>query len=377
MTYEQVINVTPLSLTYLISLGNFARNLLQTFITKKQMIHESVVSCIGQTPLVFLHRLFCRQGLEVIAKLEFLNPGGSVKDRPARFIIEQGFQDGSISEKTHLIESTSGNLGIALAMVARVHKLAFTCVVDPKISATNLQMLHLLRANIEMVHLPDEQGGYLHSRIQRVHELLQTTPQSLWINQYANQLNWKAHYYGTGSEIIASLNNPIDCLIIAVSTTGTLLGVSRRLRQEFPNLRVIAVDAVGSVIFGAPSRPREIPGIGASRVPELKSQLEVDEVIYVNDWESAQGCRALLKHEGIFAGGSSGSVIAAIQKLLPSLPSSYRILTLLPDRGERYLNLVYDDNWLERLPLPEVNPSLRHRMSNYAETYAKAENLTK
>jgi N-(2-amino-2-carboxyethyl)-L-glutamate synthase len=322
------------------------------------MIHESVASCIGQTPLVFLRRLFPHQGLDIIAKLEFLNPGGSVKDRPARFIIEQGLQDGSISEKTHLIESTSGNLGIALAMVARIHKLDFTCVVDPKISATNLQMLQLLGANIEMVRIPDNQGGYLQSRIRRVHELLQTIPQGHWVNQYANELNWKAHYYGTGSEIVASLDQPIDCLIAAVSTTGTMLGLSRRLRQEFPNLRVIAVDAVGSVIFGAPSGSREIPGIGASRIPELSSQLEVDEVIYVNDRESALGCRVLLEHEGIFAGGSSGSVIAGIQKLLPNLPSSYRILTLLPDRGERYLNLVYDDNWLAQLPTPLTNANL-------------------
>ncbi len=322
------------------------------------MIQESVVSCVGQTPLVYLHRLFPQPGLDVIAKLEFLNPGGSVKDRPARFIVEQGLQDGTIHERTHLIESTSGNLGIALAMVARVYKLAFTCVVDPKISSTNLQMLQLLGANIEMVHELDDQGGYLQSRIRRVQELLQTIPRSLWINQYANELNWKAHYDGTGSEIVADLDGSIDCLILAVSTTGTILGVSRRLRQEFPRLRVIAVDAVGSVIFGAPPGPREIPGIGASRVPELKRQIEVDEVIYVNDWESVQGCRDLINYEGIFAGGSSGSVIAAIQKLLPSLPSSYRILTLLPDRGERYLNLVYNDDWVARLHRPEVQPTL-------------------
>lgn len=316
------------------------------------MIHQSVLSCIGQTPLVYLRRLFPHQGLDVIAKLEFLNPGGSIKDRPAHFIVEQGLQEGSISEKTHLIESSSGNLGIALAIVARIYKLKFTCVVDPKISATNLQMLHLLGANVEMVRIPDDQGGYLKSRIQRIQELLQTIPESRWINQYANELNWKAHYYGTGNEIVASLDQPIDCLVGAVSTTGTMLGVSRRLRQEFPNLRVIAVDAVGSIIFGGSPGSREIPGIGASRIPELSTQLDVDEVIYVSDRESALACRTLLEREGIFAGGSSGSVIAAIQKLLPTLPSSYRILTLLPDRGERYLNLVYDDNWLAQLPKP-------------------------
>jgi cysteine synthase A len=158
--------------------------------------------------------------------------------------------------------------------------------------------------------------------------------------------------------MVASLDGSIDCLILPVSTTGTILGISLRLREEFPNLRVIAIDAVGSVIFGAPSGPREIPGIGASRVPELSKQIEVDEVIYVNDWESAQGCRALLKYEGIFAGGSSGSAIAAIQKLLPSLPSSYRIITLFPDRGERYLNTVYDDNWVAQLYHPNVQNNL-------------------
>jgi N-(2-amino-2-carboxyethyl)-L-glutamate synthase len=322
------------------------------------MIHESVVNCIGQTPLVYLRRLFPYKGLDVISKLEFLNPGGSSKDRPAYFIVKQGLQDGTITEKTHLIESTSGNLGIALAMVAKVYNLRFTCVVDPKISATNLQILHLLEANIEMVHNRDDQGGYLKSRIQRVQKLLQDIPQSLWINQYANDLNWKAHYYGTGSEMVASLDGSIDCLILPVSTTGTILGISRRLREKFPHLQVIAIDAVGSVIFGAPPGPREIPGIGASRVPELSKQIEVDRVIYVNDWESAQGCRALLKYEGIFAGGSSGSAIAAIQKLLPSLPSPYRIITLFPDRGERYLNTVYDDNWIAQFHHPNVQTNL-------------------
>lgn len=318
------------------------------------MIHPSVVSCVGQTPLVHLQRLFPHPGPEVIAKLEFLNPGGSIKDRPARFIVEQGLKDGSIRERTHLVESSSGNLGIALAMTARVYNLKFTCVVDPKISQTNLQMLEILGANIEMVRQPDDQGGYLQSRICRVNELLQTIPQSIWVNQYANELNWKAHYYGTGQEIIESLDNSVDCLVLAVSTTGTILGVSRSLRRRFPRLKVIAVDAEGSVIFGAPSGPREIPGIGASRVPELTSQVEVDEVVYVNDRESVHGCRDLVNYEGIFAGGSSGSVVAAIQKLLPKLPSSYRILTLLPDRGERYLNLVYNDNWVAQLQQKEI-----------------------
>lgn len=313
------------------------------------MVHESIVGCIGSTPLVYLDRLFGPEEVRVIAKLEFLNPGGSVKDRPARHIIEQGLKDGTIQRRTQIVESTSGNLGIALAMVARVHGLGFTSVVDPKISRTNLRILQQYGAQIDMVTEPDAQGGYLMTRIRRVRELLETRPGTVWINQYANRLNWQAHYHGAGAEIAAELDGPVDYLVVAVSTTGTILGLARRLRREFPRMKVVAVDAVGSVIFGGPSAPRDLPGIGASRVPELLSREEIDEVIYVNDWESVQGCRELLAQEGIFAGGSSGSVVAAIKKLRPTLPKGARVLTLLPDRGERYLELFADDEWLARI----------------------------
>ncbi len=313
------------------------------------MIYDSIAQCIGSTPLVRLQRLFSQAGIEVIAKLELLNPGGSVKDRPAQFIIEQGLHDGSITPDTHLIESSSGNFGIALAMLARIYNLSFTCVVDPKISPTNLHILRQFGAHIEMVQTLDEQGGYLQTRIHRVQQLLQSIPQSYWINQYANHLNWLTHFYRTGNEIIQALNEPIDCFIAAVSTTGTILGVSRRLRQTYPHIRIVAVDAAGSVIFGAPAGPREIPGIGASRVPELLHKDEIDEVIYVSDEEAVQGCRDLVSQEGIFAGGSSGSVIAGIRKYLAHDSSPCRIVTLLPDRGERYLDLIYNDEWVALL----------------------------
>jgi cysteine synthase A len=318
------------------------------------MIHRSIADCIGHTPLVSLDRIFPTPGVEVLAKLEFMNPGGSVKDRPARFIIEQGLRDQTIRPGMHLVESTSGNLGIALAMTARVYGLTFTAVVDPKISPTNLKILEHLGAQIDLVREPDDQGGYLKTRIRRVQELLAARPGSLWINQYANQLNWQAHYHGAGHEIVEQLDGPIDCLVAAVSTTGTILGLARRLRQDFPALNVVAVDAAGSVIFGTPPGPRELPGIGSSRVPELFTPAEIDDVIFVSDWESTRACRELALKEGIFAGGSSGSVVAAIQKLIPRVARPYRILTIFPDRGDRYLDLVYSDAWAERLPQVEV-----------------------
>lgn len=312
-------------------------------------VADSIIECVGKTPLVRLKRLFAETGIEVYAKLELMNPGGSMKDRPAKYIIERGLREGTLNQDTHLIESTSGNLGIGLAMAAKVYGLKFTCVVDPKITQTNLNILKQLGAHIDMVQEPDEQGGYLHTRIRRVKHLLATMPNSYWVNQYASEMNWQAHYHGAGREIVEQTDGPIDYVICAVSTTGSILGISRRIREAFPDVKVIAVDAVGSVIFGTPSGPRELPGIGASRVPELYTPDEIDEVVHVDDLESIQGCQDLLGAEGIFAGGSSGSIIAAIGKIASRLPQGSRVVTILPDRGDRYLDTVYNDEWVQKL----------------------------
>lgn len=308
------------------------------------MIHQSLAQCVGNTPLVRLNRLFPER--DIIAKLEFLSPVGSIKDRPARYIIEKWLEQGIISEGTRLIESSSGNLGIGIAAMAHIYNLEFTCVVDPNISKINLQILKIFGADIDMVSRTDSKGGYLETRIERVKELVETFPDSRWINQYSNDLNWQAHYQCTGTEIVDHMDKPIDYLVLAVSTTGTILGVSRRLKKEYPNMKVIAVDAVGSVISGAMPGPRHIPGIGASRVPELYSADEIDEFIHVTDPESVEGCKNLIRYESIFAGGSSGSVVAAIGKLVRKLPRQSRVVTLLPDRGERYLDTIYNNEWV-------------------------------
>lgn len=312
-------------------------------------ICDSVLGCVGNTPLVALNRLFPEAGIEVVAKLELMNPGGSMKDRPARYIVEAGLADGDIPPGAHLIESSSGNFGIALAIAARLHGLTFTCVVDPKTTTANIQIMRQLGARVEVVTDPDEMGGYLHTRIRRVRELLAQTPNGVWINQYANARNWESYYHGTGSELATELVRPPDYLFAAVSTTGSILGCARRLRERFADLRVVAVDAEGSIIFGTPPGPRHIPGIGSSRVPELFTPEEIDEVVHVGDAEAARACRRLLTTEGIFAGGSSGSVVAAIARKLPTLPRPCRVVAIFPDRGDRYLDLVYDDEWLAGL----------------------------
>ncbi|QGK70208.1 2,3-diaminopropionate biosynthesis protein SbnA [Allosaccharopolyspora coralli] len=319
------------------------------------MIHDSVVSCVGATPMVRLDRCFPESDAEVIAKLEMLNPGGSMKDRPARFIVEQGLHEGTLRPGTRLVESTSGNLGIALAMAAGLYGLSFTAVVDPKTSPINLRLLRLFGADVEMVDEPDESGGYLHTRVRRARELVNSMPNAVLVNQYANDLNWRSYHDTAGEEILEAVDGPVDYLVAAVSTTGSIQGIARRLRQEYPHLKVIAVDAVGSVIFGAPPAPRQLPGFGASRVPEILDRSAIDDIVYVADAESAAGCRRLLDTEKIFAGGSSGAVVAGIEHLVSRLDRPSRIVTLLPDRGERYLDLVYDDNWVASLSEPWQN----------------------
>jgi cysteine synthase A len=295
---------------------------------------ESVFECVGNTPVVALRRLFRDPDIEVIAKLELLNPGGSMKDRSARHIVEAGLREGSIVPGSRLIESSSGNFGIALAMAARIHDLRFTCVVDPKATRANVAILRGLGADVEIVSERD------------IEQLLATMPDAIWVNQYANDRNWEAYYHGTGAELSEQLVHPPGYLFAAVSTTGSILGCARRLRERFPALQVIAVDAVGSVIFGTAAGPRELPGIGSSRVPELCRPEEIDDVVHVDDVDAALGCRELLIAEGIFAGGSTGAIVAAITRTLPALPRPCRIVAIFPDRGDRYLDLVYDDEWL-------------------------------
>ncbi|MEJ2865747.1 2,3-diaminopropionate biosynthesis protein SbnA [Actinomycetospora flava] len=316
--------------------------------TNLETVHDSVLDTVGTTPLVALGRLFPQPGVEVLAKLELMNPGGSMKDRSARYIVDSGLADGSIPPGSRLVESSSGNFGVAVAMVARLHGLAFTCVVDPHASPANVAIMRGLGADVDTVDEPDEAGGYLHTRLARVHEILATTPDTVWINQYANDRNWLAHYHGTGSELADALIVPPTHLVGAVSTTGSLLGCARRLREVCDPLEVVAADAVGSVIFGGPGGRRELPGLGSSRVPELHSPAEIDRVEQVDDATAAEACRELLATEAIFAGGSTGAVVTAVRRVVRDVTPPARIVAIFPDRGDRYLDRVWDDAWLDR-----------------------------
>ena len=311
-----------------------------------------ILQCIGNTPLVDLNNVISDSSIQLSAKFEFLNPSGSVKDRLALYMLEKGISEKVVSENSHIVESSSGNLAIALAMICRYLKLPFTCVVDPNITDTNLNIIKSYGANIQRVTETDEFGGYLVKRIDKVKEFVAEHAHAVWLNQYANPHNWQSHYYGEAEEILQQSSKPVDFLVLSVSTGGTLQGLAKRLKLVWPNMKVIAVDALGSVLFRQASETlcvkRELPGMGASRVPEIFDNSLIDEVVHVDDYEAAVGCRHLLHEEGIMVGGSSGAVISAILKLKSEQRISGNVLTLFPDRGDRYLDLIYDDVWLEK-----------------------------
>jgi 2,3-diaminopropionate biosynthesis protein SbnA len=309
---------------------------------------DGILTTIGNTPLVELHQLAPERNIRLFAKLEGFNPGGSIKDRTAYNILHHALLSGAITPGTTIIESSSGNMGIGLAQVCAVLKLPFICVVDPKTTAQNIAILKAYSAIIDMVTEPDPATGeFLQARINRVQELVATIPNSWCPDQYGNLCNPQAHHQ-TMAEILRELDNQLDYLFCAVSTCGTLRGCSEYLRERGINTQVIAVDAVGSVIFGQPSQKRLIPGHGAARRPALYQPDMAAECVHVTDLECVVGCHQLLRRETILAGGSSGAVIAAFQKKLPEIPDGATCAMILADRGERYLDTIYSETWVAK-----------------------------
>ena len=297
------------------------------------------------TPLIKVE-LEALENIQLYSKLEFLNPTGSVKDRAASFIIQEAFKKSIIKQDTTIIESSSGNLGVALAAYCKKNSLRLIIVIDPHISPINEMLIKNFGAEVIKVTIPDSSGGYLLNRIKKVSELLSEISNSYWVNQYENPLNREAYYSTLGHEICEEVDN-IGYLFLGVSSGGTIAGVSRRVKEKYPKSRVIAVDIEGSVIFGGTSAKRYIPGIGASKVPENLKYAAIDDVVMVNEKETIEGCHELLNNCCIFAGGSSGSVIAAINKYFKNkeVTRLTKVVTIFADKGERYINTVYNEQW--------------------------------
>ncbi len=311
------------------------------------LVRDRVLSTIGDTPLIHLQKLFPDPGPQVFAKLEAFNPGGSIKDRPALRIVEESLRSGLLDRNSVVIESSSGNMGIGLAQVCRYHGLRFICVVDPKVSSQNLSILRAYGAEIDMVAEPDpETGELLPARLNRVRMLLQEIEGSFWPNQYENLDNPGTHYRTTMREIATALNGRIDYLFVGTSTCGTIRGCAEYVRDQGLLTQIVAVDAVGSLIFSDVQGKRLLPGLGAGLKPPLCNDSLIDRCVHVSDLECVTGCRRLVLREAFLAGGSSGGVISAVERLRPELPPQAICAVILPDRGERYLDTIYNDSWV-------------------------------
>jgi N-(2-amino-2-carboxyethyl)-L-glutamate synthase len=310
------------------------------------IMNGGILSTIGHTPLVRLTRVFPDRP-RFFAKLEGFNPGGSAKDRPALRILQEAMCTGAIKPWTVVIESSSGNLGIGLAQACRCLGLRFICVVDSKTTAQNIRILRAYGAEIDLVSEPDPvTGDLLQARINRVKSLLETIEDSFWTNQYANLSNARAHYRTTMDEIARELEGRVDYLFLATSTCGTLRGCAEYVRDHDLGTYIFAVDAAGSAIFGRQPAKRLIPGHGAGRCPELYGAGLAEECLWVTDLDCVVGCRRLVHSEAILAGGSSGGVLMAVEQVKERISRDATCVVIFPDRGERYLDTIYCDEWV-------------------------------
>ncbi|GLB66033.1 2,3-diaminopropionate biosynthesis protein SbnA [Arthrobacter mangrovi] len=284
-------------------------------------------------------------GRRLYLKIEGFNFAGSVKLKPAREMVEQAERAGLIGPGSVLIESSSGNLGVALSMIAASKGYHFVCVVDPRCNPATAQLMEALGAQVDLVTEPDPVDGFLGARLNHVRELCANDDRYVWLNQYSNPGNWGAHYRWTAPEIADEFPD-LDVLFVGAGTTGTLMGCARYFREHRPDVRIVAVDAVGSVSFGQPPATRLIPGLGMSvRPPQLDESL-IDDVVFVEEVDTVRACHRLAA-AGYLLGGSTGTVVhGAMTWLEAHRARNVTAVTISPDMGRPYLDTIYQPDWV-------------------------------
>lgn len=294
----------------------------------------SLVDQIGNTPLVLIQRLSPRPGVRIWAKLEMFNPGGSVKDRIALSMVEAAERDGKLKPGGTIVEPTSGNTGIGLALVGAVKGYGVVLTMPESMSIERRRLLQGYGAELVLTPAADGMAGAIHQAEQLVAEHGYFMPQ-----QFQNLANPKIHRETTGPEILRQCPNGIDYFIVGIGTGGTVTGAGEVLRDAFPDLRVIGVEPADSaVLSGHQPGPHKIQGIGAGFVPDVLNTDVLDEVIPVTNDEAIETARRLAREEGLMVGISSGAAMAATLKVAARLEEPATIVTVLPDTGERYLS---------------------------------------
>ena len=315
-------------------------------------VYERISDAIGWTPLVRLNRSVEGLGCEVFAKIEFMNPMGSVKDRIARYMIEKALADGRLAVGDTVVENSSGNTAMGLALMAVLEGLECTMVVRRQTSKEKLDSLKAMGVDLVLVDgdlPPDHPESY--NRTAR--RLADENPAAYFPDQHNNRENSEAHYLTTGPEIWRQMALEIDYVVAGIGTGGTICGVARFLKERDPSIKVIAVDPEGSVFYdhfhrGTHAAPGSylLEGLGDEELITCPDFDLIDDMYRVTDREAFVATRELAETEGVFGGGSSGAALWGVRRLCRRLDSPARIVTLFPDSGFRYLSTIYNDDWM-------------------------------
>jgi 2,3-diaminopropionate biosynthesis protein SbnA len=287
-------------------------------------------------------------GHPLFLKCEGFNFAGSIKLKAAAEMVEAAERDGVLTPASILVESSSGNLGVALAMIAASKGYRFLCVTDSRCNLSTRLLMEALGSRVHVITEPDAVTGFLGARIDYLRALCASDDRYVWLNQYTNPFNWKAHYRTTAPAIARQFPR-LDVLFVGAGTTGTLMGCARYFRDWHRRVHIVAVDSVGSVIFGGAPGRRMIPGLGMSIRPPLLDESNVDEVVRVEEADTIRACHRLARR-GFLFGGSTGTVVSGALSWLADHDARERTaVAIAPDLGERYLDTIYQTAWLHAL----------------------------
>jgi N-(2-amino-2-carboxyethyl)-L-glutamate synthase len=310
---------------------------------------------IIESPLDLIFRdLFYRlrafaQGHDVFLKLEGFNVSGSIKVKTAIGLIEDLERRGIVRpHETVFVESSSGNLGIALSLVCAVKGYKFICVTDSNATHANIRGMELYGATVVVVNDRDADGGFLTNRFRAINAILQSEPNAVWLNQYDNIANKNVHAAETANEIVNEFEK-VDWIFVGAGSTGTLAGITERLRHTFPKIKIVAVEPTGSVTFGGSPGTRNIPGIGTSLRPKLADLSNPDRIVAVDEATTVETCLSFVRDYHLLVGGSTGTVLAAVQKLASEFAPGDTIVAISADLGDKYLDTVYNPAWVQKV----------------------------